>query len=97
MLIRTLPRRPLGQRRRSGANRDLTRVSDSDDVRITQQRGYRWLPLGLEYALTSWRVVQQAGRTPLILGALCNAPLSFVRLPKLDVVGSSPIARSVNA
>jgi hypothetical protein len=31
----------------------------------------------------------------LILGALRNAPLSFVPLPKLDVVGSSPIARSL--
>ena len=57
--------------------------------------GYRWLPLRLDYALTSWRILKQAGRTALILGALRNAPLSFVPLPKLDVVGSSPIARSV--
>ena len=59
--------------------------------------GYRWLPLRLEYALTSWRVLKQAGRTPLILGAIRDAPLSFVPLPKLDVVGSSPIARSVKS
>src|SRR5689334_1243016 len=57
--------------------------------------GYRWLPLRLQYALTSWRALKQAGRTPLILGALRNASLSFVPLPKLDVVCSSPIARSV--
>ena len=59
--------------------------------------GYRWLPLRLEYALTSWRGLKQAGRTPLILGALRNARISFVRLPKLDVAGSSPVApRSVS-
>jgi hypothetical protein len=63
---------------------------------IPRQPGYRWLPLGLDYALISWCVQNQAGRIPLILSALRNAPLSFVRLPKLDVVGSSPIARSVN-
>ena len=62
-----------------------------------QSLGYRWLPLGLEYALTFWRVLKQAGRIPLILGALRNTPISFVPLPKLDVVGSSPIARSLTA
>ena len=60
-----------------------------------QNSGYRWLPLGVEYAPKSWRVLKQAGRTPLILSALRNAPISFVRLPKLDVAGSSPVARSV--
>jgi hypothetical protein len=42
-----------------------------------------------------WRVLKQAGRTPLILSALRNAPVSFAPLPKLDVAGSSPVARSV--
>ena len=59
--------------------------------------GYRWLPLRLDDALMSWRVLKQAGRIPFILSALGNAPLSFVMLPKLDVVGSSPIARSLTA
>ncbi|MEP6496253.1 MAG: hypothetical protein ABJF01_26525 [bacterium] len=36
-----------------------------------------------------------AGRTPLIIGDLRNAPISFVPLPKLDVAGSSPVARSL--
>jgi len=57
--------------------------------------GYRWLPLGLGYALRSWRVLKQAGRTALMLGALRNVPISFVPLPRLDVVGSSPIAPSL--
>jgi len=45
----------------------------------------------------SWRVLKQAGRTALMLSALGNAPISFVPLPKLDVVGSSPIARSLTS
>ena len=43
--------------------------------------GYRWLPLRLEYALKCWRVLQQAGRTPLILSALGNVPLFSCRFP----------------
>ena len=62
---------------------------------LRSQLGYPWLPLRLDYALTSWRVLKQAGRTPFVLSALRNAPVSFMPLPELDVVGSSPIARSL--
>jgi hypothetical protein len=37
---------------------------------------------------------KQAGRTPLKINELHNDRVGFARLPKLDVAGSSPVARS---
>ncbi len=38
--------------------------------------------------------MQRAGNAALILGALRNNCIVFALLPKLDVAGSSPVARS---
>jgi len=56
--------------------------------------GAPWGPLMIDAAPNRWRMLKHAGRTVLILGALRNAPVRVATLPKLDVVGSSPIARS---
>jgi hypothetical protein len=64
-------------------------------VAVRARPGNRWSPLGLEYAPIPWRVRKQAGRMRLNLGDLRTDPLSFARLPKLDVAGSSPVARSL--
>jgi hypothetical protein len=48
----------------------------------------------LDAAPNRWRMLKHAGRTVLILGALRNAPVRVATLPKLDVAGSSPVARS---
>src|SRR6185437_7426637 len=56
--------------------------------------GAPWGPLMLDAAPNRWRMLKRAGRTVLILGALRNAPVRVATLPKLDVAGSSPVARS---
>ena len=60
--------------------------------KIGDRRG----PLTLDSALIRWRVLKQAGRPPLKISDLRSVPVSFATLPKLDVVGSSPIARSLS-
>jgi hypothetical protein len=56
--------------------------------------GGRWGPLILDLAPNRWRLRNQAGRSALIINDLRNEPLSVAQLPKLDVAGSSPVARS---
>jgi hypothetical protein len=56
--------------------------------------GDRWGPLILDLAPNRWRLRNQAGRSALIINDLRNEPLSVAQLPKLDVAGSSPVARS---
>jgi hypothetical protein len=56
--------------------------------------GDRWGPLTLEFAPNRSRIQNQAGRFPLKINDLRNDSIVFAQLPKLDVAGSSPVARS---
>ncbi len=40
--------------------------------------------------------IKHGADTPLTIGDLRNDPVSFATLPKLDVAGSSPVARSIS-
>jgi hypothetical protein len=43
-----------------------------------------------------WGVQNQAGHSPLRINDLRNHTISFVRLPKLDVPASSPVAHPLD-
>jgi hypothetical protein len=49
-----------------------------------------------EYPRNSWRLLHRAALLHRGIGAHSTHPLLFVLLPKLDVAGSSPVARSIN-